>query len=625
VQFPRAPGPKPSCPRHRAASPPRWWATYPAENVGDGTIVSDALGFHGFGATARNAGDAGKTYPTELFPEVDVLLPTEQQISAAFAGQFIHIDAQTYRTEAYDPSRYVRHDPNNPIHLFQMYAVTAQGYTAIGEKLLQDPYDLFMIYFEQVDSFSHLFMKYAEPKLEWTDEAEHQRYKDVVTQWYRYQDGLLGRLLDKIDLETTAVFLLSDHGFKSGDRRIHSDKSVDVRKAHLDHETHGVFMAAGPHIKQGVEIPDISVLDVTPTLLQYLGLPVGKDMDGRVAESIFEEAFLGETPIRYVQTYEGGNALGRLHLSRGELDEAEAEFGKARALDPNNTEALLNLGTIKRARGLVAQAERLVEQALQNDPNSIAALVELASIKREQNDLDESIRLIRVALEIDDSQPFVHLALGDSLQRAGKLDEAEQVFRTVLGLDPDSYEAHYNLGVTHLNQQRLDEAVERFEKALELNPRHPQVALAYNNLGDIHLRRGNREAAIESFRKSIDSSPAQFEARFNLATVYLADNRVDEAITLLEEAARIHPNHELVSVQSGVAYLRAGRNQDAHRSFLLVRRLYPQNWIAPLGLAAIMAASDQPDQARAHLEEAYTLGGDAARNEAANWPVLSDL
>ena len=64
-------------------------------------------------------------------------------------------------------------NPDNPIHLFQMYAATAQGYTAIAEELLASrPFDLFMMYFEQVDSFSHLFMKYAPPKLAWIDEGE---------------------------------------------------------------------------------------------------------------------------------------------------------------------------------------------------------------------------------------------------------------------------------------------------------------------------------------------------------------------------------------------------------------------------------------------------------------------
>jgi len=61
-----------------------------------------------------------------------------------------------------------------------------------------------MLYFEQVDSFSHLFMKYAPPKLEWVAEAPYARFRDVVREWYLHQDALLGRLLARVALSTTA-------------------------------------------------------------------------------------------------------------------------------------------------------------------------------------------------------------------------------------------------------------------------------------------------------------------------------------------------------------------------------------------------------------------------------------
>ncbi len=42
-----------------------WWASYPAEDVGKGIVVSDGLGFHGFGSTARGGDDGKKTHPPE--------------------------------------------------------------------------------------------------------------------------------------------------------------------------------------------------------------------------------------------------------------------------------------------------------------------------------------------------------------------------------------------------------------------------------------------------------------------------------------------------------------------------------------------------------------------------------
>ncbi|MBW1843800.1 MAG: tetratricopeptide repeat protein, partial [Deltaproteobacteria bacterium] len=569
--------------RRRKAIAIGWWATYPAEDVGDGIIVSDALGFHGFGSTARGDRDARKTHPGGLFPEVDALVPAEQQLSPEFVRRFVHIEADAYRKEMFDPARYARRDPNNPIHLFQQYAVTAQGYTAIAEHLLSSrAYDLFMLYFEQVDSLSHLFMKYAPPQLPWVDEVEFERYRDTVAEWYIYQDELLGRVLAQIDLDTTAVFVLSDHGFKSGERRIRSEASVDIRTAHLDHEPHGIFIAAGPHIRNAATLEGASVLDVTPTLLHYLGIPVGRDMDGKVLD-VFEPAYHEEHPIRYVATFETPNDdseseyvedydpqalaenvealralgyvqtdaeesspeihnnLGNAHLRRGEIDEARIEFHKALALDPNNADALLNLGSIARLKGNAGEAEHYVERALRVNPNSIGALAELAELKRDRNELPESIRLYREALALHDSNPALYLGLGDSLQRAGRYAEAEAAFVRVLELDPDSFEARYNLGVTYGQQQRTEDAMRYYEAALALRPEHPQAVSVLNNLANLYLARGEREAAVSRFEQAVAASPSHFESRFNLGVQYLQAGELERGIAMLEAAVALRP------------------------------------------------------------------------------------
>lgn len=654
-----------------------WWATYPAEDVDKGVIVSDGLGFHGFGSTARGDDDRGKVHPPSLYSELAVLVPPEQQVGYDFVSRFIRLSREEYRSEMFDPGRFPRRDPYNPIHLFQQYAVTAEGYTAIAEKLLAErPYELFLLYYEQVDSFSHLFMKYVEPKLEWVDDEGFARYKNVVREWYRYQDELLGRVLAEIDLEETAVFIVSDHGFKTGERRIRSEKTVDVRRAHLDHEEMGIFLAAGPHIRRGAEVTGASVMDVTPTVLRYLGLPVAQDMDGKVVDEIFEEEFRRRDRIRYIETYEepgerrvsdggevdqeataenlkalealgylGGGAetasaagetaqtgepsspemhnnLGRIHLRNGALEKARAEFLNALDLDPRNAESLLNLAAIQRAEGRTADAERLIERALAVDPSSIGALSQLAELKRDEGDLPEAVRLFEEALAIDDSLPFLHLGYGDVLQRAGRLDDAEAAFRMVLQLEPDSFKARYNLAVTYANRGAVDRAVSMYEEALEVGADHPEAALAWNNLGAIWLDRGDLTKARPYFERAVASPGASLESRYNLALILRAEGELERAIEELEAAAAMAPNHQQVNERLGLAYLDANRAEDAYRTFLLIRRLYPDNWVAPMGLAVVFAAAENPEEARRNLAEAVRLGGRTARETAAGYPAL---
>jgi hypothetical protein len=80
--------------------------------------------------------------------------------------------------------------------------------------------------------------------------------------------------------------------------------AADLGAISGDHHREGVIIAAGPGIRRGAELQNASVLDVTPTLLALMGLPVAKDMDGRVLAEMLAPEFLAAMPARYIDTWE---------------------------------------------------------------------------------------------------------------------------------------------------------------------------------------------------------------------------------------------------------------------------------------------------------------------------------
>ncbi len=52
------------------------------------------------------------------------------------------------------------------------------------------------------------------------------------------------------------------------------------------HRLHGLLLAAGPHIRAGQAVESARIVDLAPTILHLLGLPVPDDMDGRVLTSL---------------------------------------------------------------------------------------------------------------------------------------------------------------------------------------------------------------------------------------------------------------------------------------------------------------------------------------------------
>ncbi len=55
------------------------------------------------------------------------------------------------------------------------------------------------------------------------------------------------------------------------------------------HRMNGIFLAAGPNVTPGVALDDAQIVDVAPTVLQLLGLPIADHVDGRVLTEIFRE------------------------------------------------------------------------------------------------------------------------------------------------------------------------------------------------------------------------------------------------------------------------------------------------------------------------------------------------
>jgi predicted AlkP superfamily phosphohydrolase/phosphomutase len=102
------------------------------------------------------------------------------------------------------------------------------------------------------------------------------------------------------------------------------------------HRPQGIFIAKGPHIRQGVSLPVLSITDVAPALLYTLGLTVPSDLEGGVVEQIFAPASLHERPIRV-----GAPTHAPAAFPEGS-DHQEDDAGEAQVL-----ERLKNLGYVE--------------------------------------------------------------------------------------------------------------------------------------------------------------------------------------------------------------------------------------------------------------------------------------
>jgi predicted AlkP superfamily phosphohydrolase/phosphomutase len=85
------------------------------------------------------------------------------------------------------------------------------------------------------------------------------------------------------------------------------------------HRDHGMLIMSGPGIRQGDEIEGAAILDIAPTVLHVMGLPVPSDMDGRVIEDAFKDGYMEAFPLRFIEpTAEGMTKDGVGYTEEGE-------------------------------------------------------------------------------------------------------------------------------------------------------------------------------------------------------------------------------------------------------------------------------------------------------------------
>ncbi|MFP4081601.1 MAG: alkaline phosphatase family protein [Candidatus Aminicenantes bacterium] len=151
------------------------------------------------------------------------------------------------------------------------------------------------------------FYKYSFPDLFGNiDQEEINKYSTTIEKYYQFYDQIIGKYLASLK-EDELLVIYSPHGIEAlpmWKRIVEWILGNAEISAYHEHAPHGVIFFYGKEIERGKNIKGMKLVDIVPTFLNYLGLPVGKDMDGTVQSSVFVEEFRMENPVLYISSYE---------------------------------------------------------------------------------------------------------------------------------------------------------------------------------------------------------------------------------------------------------------------------------------------------------------------------------
>ena len=161
------------------------------------------------------------------------------------------------------------------------------------------------IRYQGLDALSHIHWLSAEPGRFNPQTPAGIAGAAALDAYYKEIDSDIGRL---IDTQAPGDLLLVVSGF--GMERVSLVKrivayilrQVDLTGSH-EGAPDGFLLAYGSQVIHA-QLPRGAIVDLAPTVLYYLGLPVGRDMDGFARSDLFVRSYRRDHPVTYISTHE---------------------------------------------------------------------------------------------------------------------------------------------------------------------------------------------------------------------------------------------------------------------------------------------------------------------------------
>ncbi len=264
-----------------------WPLTHPATTV-NGFIVSDE--FHRMADVDVDHGHASAIAPPSLYASIRAALqkpPTVDPIAVV-----------SKVAEAPQGDADARPDPA-PIAADRMHV---QILSALDVSMTPQ---VIAVRLPGLDAVGHYFLRYANPS-EFGDVSadEQRRYGRVLGDYYGFIDAVVGQVLQSMGTNDL-LLVVSGFGMEPltpGKRMLERLVGNDRLSGSHERSPDGFLLAYGVAVAPS-RPPRASVLDLTPTVLYYLGLPVGRDMEGFARTDLFKPEFTADQPITFIPSY----------------------------------------------------------------------------------------------------------------------------------------------------------------------------------------------------------------------------------------------------------------------------------------------------------------------------------
>jgi tetratricopeptide (TPR) repeat protein len=284
--------------------------------------------------------------------------------------------------------------------------------------------------------------------------------------------------------------------------------------------------------------------------------------------------FLAASPKdRWPAVVMKGIVLARLDR----LDEAEKQADIVLSAEPSDADAHLLKGKILLHKGHFGDAVLHLRQVVDLDESNPDGHLFLARALSLSGDRNVAIATLKKGIETLPENPTLRRELISSFQRDQEWQNALELIEDSLTRTPFDYSFMIEKGRTLVELKKFDKAEEILNAIVEKNP---ETNLPYTELGKLKAAAGNHAEAIVYFQKALQTKGDKTVPLELLVAAHLNMGQNENAEAVCKRLLENDPQNSFVLNTLGSIYLRQNKYEEAEKSFEMAAKNSPE-WERP--------------------------------------------
>ena len=428
-----------------------------------------------------------------------------------------------------------------------------------------------------------------------------------------YMDSYIGKTIEKLRekniLEKTLVILVGDHGEALGEKN-----EID----------HGLFLYENTlkvplifysekSLPKGLVIDSrVRLIDIMPTLLDLLNVPLGDEIQGLSLVSYLKGKKKTDLPS-YIETYTPRENYGWSELV-GLLD-SPWKYIKAPKPELYNL-----LQDPQEERNLIRKEEKVVASLADKLKTAIQDFSSSRQTGKKKLTFEEQERLRALGYlggepseessqkplpdPKDKTSEYSILVYARKYEYEGNYERAAEYYKEVIKLSPEVAWNYVYLALIYRKMNKIQDAIQILEEGKKMIP---NSLVILSRLSNFYLRGGRLKEALETSQAVLKFDPQYFDALYVSGLALANLGKWIDSLDYFERALEIEPENKSLQLQYAYSLAANGRGADALKIYEKLKKQYPGDYQIYQDLAIVYDFLGDLKSARQNLQHAIEL------------------